>query len=247
MAHVQSPLMVQAQTFLDDYVSKIPAHSTIGIALDVINSLSLQEKKQVQYRVPGEKDLKVKQYDCIASVYSAAGWDWSGRAIAISALRCVVTYLALQALAFVSLYVNGAAGVGKIVLGFTISSINYEKGQDYVEEGFFQLMTGIYDYAVGQFGLICSIFALLEGGSPETVLDIHARVFQTYKGAIEHKKDDDDEEENYCLLQRLADTAQEMVLPTSGGDYVKNVVASWDGRSPQRLRRQQQMFQKGDQ
>ena len=242
MAAVQSPLMAQVQGFLDEYVSKIPAHSTIGVALDTINSMSLQEKKEVAYRRPGGKEQEIVKYDCVISVYSSAGWDWSTRAIVISSFRCVVTYLALQALAYVSLCINGAVGAGKIVLGFTLTSVNYENAQEFLEEGIFQLLTAVYDYAVGQFGLICSVFALIEGFSPETALDTHTKVFQAYKGTIEHKEDEeDDPQANFCMIQRLADTLQEMMLPSKAGDYVANVGKAWGGDSPLRVKRLQRV------
>jgi len=240
-ANVQSPLLVQVQGFLDDYVSKIPTYSTIGIALDVINSMSEQEGKSVQLPlVRGQRERQVHKYSGPVAVYSQAGFDWSGHAVAISALRSIVTYLALQALSYVSLCINGAVGCGKIALGFIVSPIDRERAQELLEEGLYQVLTAVYDYAIGQFGFICSVFSLIQGGSPEWAFDIHSKIFQTYKGAIIHSGDLPVEEESFCLLQRMADTLQEMLLPSNPQKIVDGIVNAVNGQSPLRMKKRDQ-------
>ena len=246
---LQSPIFLQIQNFLQEHVSKIPIYSAIDITLQVIAERSLKEEITVQFRTPGKKKQEPITYDAEIAIYSAAGWDWSPGAVAISSLRCVVTYLALQALAYVSLCINGTAGTGKILLGLMLTSVSYEKAQDMVEEGVFQVLTAVYDYIMGQFGLICSIFALIEGGAPETALDIHSKVFQVYEKAIKHDPVEQqiaDEtpvkkvkpEEFFCFIQRAANTIQEMILPTNRNDYIQGVGDAFIGHSPPRKKRQ---------
>mgnify|MGYP001401771411 CR=1 FL=1 len=189
----QSSSLVQAQRFLGEYIPQIPTYSTIDIALSAINQMSLQTTTN---QGP-------------VAVYSPpTGFDWGEKAIAISALRAIVTYLALQAFGYVSLCVNGAAGCGKVICALTASSINKEQ---LLKEGCFQVLTAVYDYAIGQFGFICSIFSLTHGGSPKWALDTHSKIFQAYKHAVGSPPAEDD----LCLLQRMANTLQEIILPSN--------------------------------
>lgn len=242
MTSVQSPFISQVQKILEEYVSKIPTHSTIHVALKTINNLSLKENKTVSYRIPGETNDRKKDCDVIVSVHSTAGWRLdSPQTVAICALRALVTYLALQALSYVSLCINGAAGAGKIILGVIIHTIDYDKAQDFAEMGFFQILTAVYDYAVGQFGFICSIFALIEGFAPETAFDLHSKIFQPFETAIQHVPGESAEEVaraqgDSCLIQRLADTFQEMILNTNAAHYGQNLTIAFNGASPARER-----------
>lgn len=222
---VNAPISLPAHVrrMLGEYVSKMPIYSTIEIALETINRLS-EKKKGEEANL---SDKNVPKFDFL-------GVSWSEHWVVASALRSIVTYLALYALSWVSLYINGVIGLAKTVYAFSFVKRDYAQAQAKLEEGVYQLLTAVYDYAIGQFGLLCAPFAIIHGFFPETALKIHQKIFQPFVSAIEHEPIEN-KKKNTSLLQCLADAIQEIIFPTNGVHFDPTVMmACVNGNSPRK-------------
>jgi len=142
-----------------------------------------------------------------------------------SSSQAIITYLALQALAPISLYINTVVGAGKIGLGLiqaTGSQPNeqpYKAAQSLVEKGAFHIATGLADFCIGRYKLLSAGLAFAQGFAPQYTQTLIEREF-IWKGDLQAADTDtvgiERDRANHSCLQGIADKVQRFILPDQG-------------------------------
>lgn len=152
--------------------------------------------------------------------------------------RFAITNLALQTFSSFSLWYNAPVGLGKVVISIVnvVKGGDYAKAQDLFEEGAFQTLVAVQDFAIGTFAWIRTIAALGFAILPDATQIQFARLYKPWKHSIQHEKGADEtqaekDRKPYSYLQGLADAVQCIVLPDGKENRFKAAWAALQGNS----------------
>jgi hypothetical protein len=172
----------------------------------------------------GNKPLNQAQQQAVAQEGAEGNPLFTTVGAAKAAGTAVVAYLALGAFSQLSLYVNGAVGIGKVALAGCIlvttrGAKEYKDAQNLLEKGLFHLIVAVEDFVIGYFALTRAVVALAIAVCPEYAKELSAQVF-TWKGAIQHGEGEAQNEaaaqknrQAYAYNQWVADQAQCFLMP----------------------------------
>lgn len=147
----------------------------------------------------------------------------------------VISYLAMHALATLSLYVNGAVGMGKIALSLACVVIDYKAAQNLLEEGAFHVLVATADFAIAYFTLARAALAIAYGVVPGKTKELFEMFYKPWSGAIQHVEGATDEaihadRKNYSYLQATADAIQCFIMPDDGVSRFQAAYAALQGK-----------------
>jgi hypothetical protein len=86
--------------------------------------------------------------------------------VANTVAMALISYVALSAFSTLSLYVNGAVGIGKVALSAVTMMTDYKTAQNFLEEGVFHMLVAASDFAIASFVLIRAAVAIGYGLAP---------------------------------------------------------------------------------
>jgi hypothetical protein len=147
----------------------------------------------------------------------------------------LISYVALQALSVLSLYVNGAIGVGKMALSAVTVAKDYKAAQNLLEEGVFHILVAVADFTLASFALSRAVVALAYGAAPQKTNEYFEKIYKPWNGAIQHAHDQDAEEvraerKAYSYLQATADAVQCLIMPQCGESRIQSALDAIYGR-----------------
>lgn len=159
----------------------------------------------------------------------------SAEAVTKAVGMCVISYLAISALSTLSVYVNGAVGLGKVALSLAVVLTDYKAAQNLLEEGAFHLLVATADFAIAYFTLARAGLALGYAIAPETTKQAFEMLYKPWSGAIQHAEAATEEaihadRKNYSYLQATADAVQCLVMPDAGVGRFAAAYAAFKGK-----------------